>query len=94
MLQTANRPGWWSYIPLQDDEVSVGVVAPFDYLFKGRDGHEKTYEEELAKSPAVLDRVKGATRVTGYFATRDYSYRATKVAGQGWVTSRRRIRIS
>src|SRR5262249_32825568 len=46
---------------------------------------EKTYEEELAKSPAVLDRVKSATRAAGYFATRDYSYRATKVAGDGWV---------
>ncbi len=26
-----------------------------------------------------------ATRVTGYFATRDYSYRAKEVAGDGWV---------
>ena len=26
-----------------------------------------------------------ATRVTGYFATRDYSYRAKEVAGNGWV---------
>ncbi len=25
-------------------------------------------------------------RITGYFATRDYSYRCTKVAGDGWVT--------
>ena len=85
VLQTANRQGWWWYIPLHDDVVSLGVVAPFDYLFKGRNNHEKTYEEELEKSPAVLDRVKGATRSTGYFATRDYSYRATKVAGEGWV---------
>src|ERR1041384_8348671 len=79
VMQTANRQGWWWYIPQHNDEVSLGVVAPFDYLFKGRNNHEKTYEEELAKSPAVLDRVKSATRVTGYFATRDYSYRAMKV---------------
>ena len=26
-----------------------------------------------------------ARRVTGYFATKDYSYRATRVAGNGWV---------
>ena len=26
-----------------------------------------------------------ATRVTGYFATRDYSYRSREVAGDGWV---------
>jgi len=45
ILQTANRQGWFWYIPLHDDRVSVGVVAPFDYLFKGRPDHEKTYEE-------------------------------------------------
>ena len=30
-------------------------------------------------------RVERPTRVTGYFATKDYSYRATQVAGDGWV---------
>jgi flavin-dependent dehydrogenase len=29
--------------------------------------------------------VAKATRATGYFATKDYSYRATQVAGDGWV---------
>ena len=34
--------------------VSVGVVAPFDYLFKGRSGsHEQTYHEEVERRPAV-----------------------------------------
>ena len=36
VLQTADKNGWFWYIPLHDDIVSVGVVAPFDYLFKGR----------------------------------------------------------
>lgn len=85
VLQTADKQGWFWYIPLHDDRVSVGVVAPFDYLFKGRNNHEKTYEEEVERCPAVKERVANATRVTGYFATRDYSYRATQVAGNGWV---------
>jgi len=66
--------------------VSMGVVAPFDYLFKDRQGnHEQTYQEEVAKTPAIQKRIKDATRVTGYFATRDYSYRSTECAGEGWV---------
>lgn len=85
VLQTANKKGWFWYIPLHDNRVSVGVVAPFDYLFKGRNNHEKTYEEEVAASPAMQQRIANAKRVTGYFATRDYSYRATQVAGEGWV---------
>jgi flavin-dependent dehydrogenase len=35
VLQTEDRSGWFWYIPQHDDVVSVGVVAPFDYLFKG-----------------------------------------------------------
>jgi flavin-dependent dehydrogenase len=85
VLQTADRKGWFWYIPLHDNRVSIGIVAPFDDLFKGRNDHEKTYEEEVAKSPAIQERVKNARRVTGYFATHDYSYRGTRVSGDGWV---------
>jgi flavin-dependent dehydrogenase len=85
VLQTSTRNGWFWYIPLHDNIVSVGVVAPFDDLFKGRSGHEQTYQEEVDRCPAVKERVSKATRVTGYFATRDYSYRAKEVAGNGWV---------
>lgn len=85
VLQTADRRGWFWYIPLHDDIVSVGVVAPFDALFKNRGGHDQTYHEEVERCPGVKERVAGATRVTGYFATRDYSYRARQVAGDGWV---------
>src|SRR6478736_9195797 len=86
VLQTDNRNGWFWYIPQHDDTVSVGVVAPFDYLFKGRGAnHEKTYYKEGDRCPAVKQRISGAARVTGYFVTRDYSYRSTRVAGDGWV---------
>ena len=85
VLQTQNRNGWFWYIPLHGDIVSVGVVSPFDYLFKGRSGHERTYHEEVDRCPAVNARIFAARRVTGYFATRDYSYRSREVAGDGWV---------
>jgi flavin-dependent dehydrogenase len=85
VLQTATRRGWFWYIPLHDDIVSVGVVAPFDELFKGRGGHEQTYQEEVERCPAVKQRLAPARRATGYFATRDYSYRSRQVAGNGWV---------
>src|SRR5207244_1737699 len=68
-----------------DNIASVGVVGPFDYLFKGRGSHEQTYQEEVERCQAVRDRVANARRVTGYFATKDYSYRSKQVAGDGWV---------
>jgi flavin-dependent dehydrogenase len=85
VLQTANKNGWFWYIPLHNNIVSVGVVAPFDYLFKGRTNYAQTYEEEVERCQVVKERVSSGTRVTGYFATKDYSYRAKQVAGEGWV---------
>ena len=85
VIQTGSKKGWFWYIPLHDDVVSCGVVAPFDYLFKGRTDYAKTYEEEVEHCPGVKERVRDATRVTGYFATKDYSYRSKQVAGDGWV---------
>src|SRR5262245_14965690 len=85
VLQTANKKGWFWYIPLHRNVVSVGVVAPFDYLFKGRGSHEQIYTEEVDRCPAVKERVSTGKRVTGYFATKDYSYRSKEVAGDGWV---------
>jgi len=85
VLQTPDRQGWFWYIPLHDDVVSVGVVAPFDHIFKNRGHHEQTYTEEVDRCLAVKRRIDGARRATGYFATRDYSYRSRQVAGDGWV---------
>ena len=84
--RTADKKGWFWYIPLHDDIVSVGVVAPFDYLFKGRDGPRA----DLRRGGRELPGRQGARRQrarasTGYFATKDYSYRSKQVAGDGWV---------
>lgn len=86
VIQTPNKQGWFWNIPLHDNRLSLGVVGPFDYLFKGRGSHEQTYLEEVEKCPEVQKRIANARRVTGYFATKDYSYRATQAAGDGWVT--------
>jgi flavin-dependent dehydrogenase len=85
VIQTVNKQGWFWYIPQHDNTVSVGVVGPFDYLFKNRGSHEQTYTEEVEACPAVKQRVANARRATGYFATKDYSYRSRACAGNGWV---------
>src|SRR3954449_11687718 len=85
VIQTTNKQGWFWYIPQHDDTISVGVVAPFDYLFKSRGSHEQTYNEEVEACPAIKERVSQGRRAAGYFATKDYSYRSKQVAGEGWV---------
>src|SRR6187401_692082 len=85
VIQNGNRQGWFWYIPLHNNIVSCGIVGPFDYIFKGRKDYPTTYEEEVEMCPGVRERVAKAKRVTGHFATKDYSYRSNQVAGNGWV---------
>ncbi len=85
VIQTGNKKGWFWYIPLQEDLTSVGVVGPFDYLFKRDTEYARTYDDEVAACPGVRERVQSAARATGVFATKDCSYRSTQVAGNGWV---------
>ena len=87
VMQTEGKKGWFWYIPLHDDVVSVGVVAPYDYLFTGRASKdlERVYFEEVARCPGVQPRIATAERVGPLRAAKEYSYRSREVAGDGWV---------
>lgn len=87
VLQVQGKAGWFWYIPLHDNIVSVGVVASYDYLFKNRDSKdfETIYHEEVEKCPAVKERIGKGKRADIYRAAKEYSYRASTVAGDGWV---------
>lgn len=87
VIQTESKLGWFWYIPLHDDVTSVGVVAPYDYLFKNRDtkDFETIYFEEVAHCPGVKERITGAERVSEFKAAKEYSYKSKQAAGDGWV---------
>lgn len=87
VCQTEGKTGWFWYIPLHNNIVSVGVVADYDYLFKNRASKdlEQIYAEEIARCPGVKDRVAVGRRCQPMFAAKEYTYRATQCAGDGWV---------
>lgn len=87
VLQVQGKAGWFWYIPLHDNIVSVGIVASNDYLFKNRPSKdfETIYNEELEKCPAVKQRIANAKRSDIYRAAKEYSYRSKQVAGNGWA---------
>jgi flavin-dependent dehydrogenase len=87
VLQTQGKKGWFWYIPLHDDIVSVGVVASSEYLFTNRASREfeDIYFEEVARCPGLQPRIKGATRCDIFRAQKEYSYRTRQGAGDGWV---------
>ncbi len=86
IFHSPRRDTWWWSIPLPAERVSIGVVGPVDHLVAGREGGpERTFAEELARCPALAERLAGARQVEPVRAIRDFSYRATAVAGEGWV---------
>jgi flavin-dependent dehydrogenase len=85
VLQTKGKKGWFWYIPLHDDVMSVGIVRDFNELFAGNRDHEVIYNEELENCPEVKRRVMMGTRCDKFYATKDYSYRSRQPAGDGWV---------
>ena len=87
VLQTHEKKGWFWYIPLHDNIVSVGVVAGHDYLFEGRGTKdlETIYHQEVERCPGLHPLLAKATRIEPFRAQKEYSYRSRKAAGDGWV---------
>lgn len=77
--------GWFWYIPLHNDMVSVGVVADKDYLFHGETDLEKVMWREIDKQPWIKERVEVGEQMRPVQATGDYSYRAQHIAADGVV---------
>lgn len=77
--------GWFWYIPLADDEVSVGVTAEADYLYReGRDP-EAIFRREIEVNPWIRDNLESAAKTAPVRATGDYSYRSRHCAAGGLV---------
>jgi flavin-dependent dehydrogenase len=86
VIRTRTGKSWFWYIPLPDDRVSVGVVGSLDYLITGRPADpQAVFEEEVDRCPALQPRLAGASQVFPVQATRDFSYRSSRIAGDGWV---------
>ena len=87
VMQIQGKQGWFWYIPLHDDIISVGVVGAHEYLFKNRSttDFEAIYFEEVAKCPGLQPRIANAERCDIFRAQKEYSYRSKKAAGDGWV---------
>ena len=86
ILHTENKDSWFWYIPLPSDRVSVGVVGGLDYLLQSRRGKaEDIFAEEMEKCRPLKERLVRARPCFPVKVTQDFSYRADRLAGEGWV---------
>ena len=78
--------GWFWYIPLSGDMVSVGIVAERDYLFDGTTkDHEEIFKREILNNEWVKEHLSEAEQTGEYRVTGEYSYRNRYCAGEGLV---------
>lgn len=76
--------GWFWYIPLPDDIVSVGIVCEKDYLYRDGDLDLRgMFEREVAIQPWIRSHLAGAAPQGEYRVTGDYSYRSKHCAADG-----------
>ena len=91
ILHTEEKDSWFWSIPLPYNRTSIGVVGELDYLLQNRrdaDGKlnaQKIFTEELAKCAPLQQRLEGANPLFPIQSTKDFSYRASRIAGNNWV---------
>ena len=82
IIHTRGNRGWFWYIPLSRNRVSVGVVGATAELLKGRGAIENVLDEEIAACPAMASRLSEATRVSDVRATSDFSWRSSRASAE------------
>ena len=77
--------GWFWYIPLPDDMVSVGVVAEKDYLYNGVRDPEAIFLRETKKNSWIQEHLAPGQRTEPVRVTGEFSYRSKYCATDGLV---------
>ena len=91
ILHTEEKDSWFWSIPLPYNRTSIGVVGELDYLLQNRRepdrklNAQKIFDEELEKCQPLKQRLEGAKQLFPIQTTKDFSYRASRIAGQNWV---------
>jgi FADH2-dependent halogenase len=78
--------GWFWLIPISKDLMSVGVVLP-KALYAGlaQGTPEERLADAFADTPAVAELMRDAQRVWPVRVEKDFSYSASKYAGNRWI---------
>ena len=77
--------GWFWYIPLKADILSVGVVAEKDYLFSDSKDPAQILAREIERNAWIKEHLAEGTQFGEYWVTAEFSYRSKHPAGDGLV---------
>jgi flavin-dependent dehydrogenase len=77
--------GWFWYIPLPNDMVSVGIVAEKDYLYKDTRDLGSIFQREVRNNRWIEEHLAPGQQTGQYWVTGEYSYRSKYCAADGMV---------
>jgi flavin-dependent dehydrogenase len=77
--------GWFWYIPLAGDVVSVGIVAEKDYLYKDSRDLAEIFHREVGNNVWIEQHLAAGEQFGPYRVTGEYSYRSRHCAANGLV---------
>lgn len=75
--------GWFWYIPLKNDIVSVGIVAEKDYLFSESKDPAEIMGREIGRNVWIKDHLSIGEQFGEYWVTSEFSYRSRYCAADG-----------
>ncbi len=85
IISTPGNKGWFWYIPLSNNRVSVGMVGDPKELFSEGKDPETILNEQIENCAEIKRRLAPSTRTTDVRVLSDFSYRSTQLAGEGWL---------
>ena len=77
--------GWFWYIPLPEDVVSVGVVAEKGYLYSDSRDPAEIFHREVKKNRWIEEHLAAGQQFGPYRVTGEYSYRSRHCSADGLV---------
>ena len=75
--------GWFWYIPMKDDRVSVGIVAEKEYLYRDSRDPATIFANEIKNNAWIDEHLAQGTQTGQYFTTGEFSYRSEYCATDG-----------
>jgi flavin-dependent dehydrogenase len=77
--------GWYWMIPLRDGAMSVGAVCWPYYMKSRKVSVDQFLLDTIALCPAMAERLKNAKLMAPALATGNFSYRAERMTGDGYL---------
>jgi flavin-dependent dehydrogenase len=78
------QKGWFWYIPLHSDVVSVGVVGEPSYLYRDTRDADAIFHREAQACSWIRDHISVGTQCEPVRVTGEYSYHSKQIGGDGF----------